>query len=60
MCTLACAGAACLLGDDPFSGKNFDHRKVWIEEHWQQFAASFGIGVLGFSILSNQFHLSLR
>ncbi len=21
-----------LLGDDEFSGKNFDHRKVWIEE----------------------------
>lgn len=21
-----------LLGDDPVTGKNFDHRKVWIEE----------------------------
>ena len=21
-----------LMGDDPISGKNFDHRKVWIEE----------------------------
>jgi len=21
-----------LLGDDPVSGKNFDHRKLWIDE----------------------------
>jgi hypothetical protein len=22
-----------LMGDDPISGKNFDHRKCWIEEY---------------------------
>ncbi|QDV42961.1 hypothetical protein Enr13x_28130 [Stieleria neptunia] len=22
-----------LFGDDPVSGENFDHRKVWIEKH---------------------------
>jgi len=32
-----------LLGDDPVSGKNFDHRKVWIERYLEHFAASFGI-----------------
>ncbi|WP_231612690.1 hypothetical protein, partial [Novipirellula galeiformis] len=49
-----------LMGDDPYSGKNFDHRKVWIEQHLQQFAAAFGIDLLGFAILSNHFHLILR
>lgn len=49
-----------LLGDDPVSGKNFDHRKVWIEESLRQFAAEFGIDLLGFAILSNHFHLILR
>ncbi|TWT75100.1 hypothetical protein CA85_03880 [Allorhodopirellula solitaria] len=49
-----------LLGDDPVSGKNFDHRKVWIEEYLQQFAAYFGIDLVGFAILSNHFHLILR
>jgi len=49
-----------LLGDDAVSGKNFDHRKVWIEEYLQQFAAAFGIDLLGFAILSNHFHLILR
>jgi len=35
-----------LLGDDPQTGKNFDHRKVWIEDRLQQLSASFGIDVL--------------
>jgi len=49
-----------LMGDDAVSGKNFDHRKAWIEEYLQQFAAAFGIDLLGFAILSNHFHLILR
>jgi hypothetical protein len=49
-----------LMGDDPISGKNFDHRKRWIEEYLQQFAANFGIDLLCFSLLSNHFHLILR
>ena len=49
-----------LLGDDPVSGKNYDHRKQWIEVLLRRFAASFGIDLLGFAILSNHFHLILR
>ena len=49
-----------LMGDDTVSGKNFDHRKIWIEDILQHFAAQFGIDLLNFSILSNHFHLILR
>lgn len=49
-----------LMGDDPISGKNFDHRKVWIETILEQFAAQFGIDLLCYSILSNHYHLILR
>jgi hypothetical protein len=49
-----------LLGDDPITGKNYDHRKQWIEALLKRFAASFGIDLLGFAILSNHFHLILR
>ncbi len=49
-----------LTGDDPVSGKNFDHRKVWIEDLLQKFSAQFGIDLLAFAILSNHFHLVLR
>lgn len=49
-----------LLGNDEFTGKNYDHRKVWVEDQLQRLAASFGIDLLGFAILSNHFHLILR
>ena len=49
-----------LLGEDPVTGKNFDHRKVWIEQQLEIMAANFGIDLLSFSILSNHFHLILR
>ena len=49
-----------MLGTDSVTGKNYDHRKVWIEEQLIRLAADFGIDLLCFSILSNHFHLVLR
>jgi len=49
-----------LLGDDPFSGKNFDHRKVWLDEQLIHQARHFGIVLLCQAIRSNHFHLVLR
>ncbi|MGV3483563.1 MAG: transposase [Planctomycetaceae bacterium] len=49
-----------LLGDDPVSGKNFDHRKTWIEDELKRLAAAMGIDLLCFACLSNHFHLVLR
>jgi len=49
-----------LLGDDAVTGKNYDHRKQWIEDELQKLAGAMGIDLLGFSILSNHFHLILR
>lgn len=31
-----------LLGTDPVSGQNYDHRKLWIEDLFQHFAGCFG------------------
>ena len=49
-----------LLGDDPVTGKNYDHRKLWIEDLMQHQAKFFAIDILSFSILSNHFHQVLR
>jgi len=49
-----------LMGEDPISGKNFDHRKVWIEEYLRESAGAIGVDVIGFAILSNHFYLILR
>jgi len=49
-----------LLGDDPFSGKNYDHRKLWLDEQLIHQAKYFGIDLLCQAILSNHMHLVLR
>jgi hypothetical protein len=49
-----------LFGDDPITKKNFDHRKIWIEEQLKLQAANFGIDLISMAILSNHFHLVLR
>ena len=49
-----------LMGFDERSGKNFDHRKRWIEDKLKILAANFGIDLLAFSCMSNHFHLLLR
>ena len=49
-----------LLGQDPLSGKNFDHRKRWIEDRLQLLASCCSIDLLAFTCLSNHIHLVLR
>jgi hypothetical protein len=38
-----------LLGDDAVTGKNYDHRKQWIEDELQKLAGAMGIDLLGLS-----------
>jgi hypothetical protein len=49
-----------LFGEDSVSGKNYDHRKVWIDAQLIHQARYFGIDLLCQAIMSNHFHLVLR
>jgi hypothetical protein len=59
-CINRCVRRCFLCGTDPVTGKNYEHRKEWLEERLAFLAGQFGIDVLGFAILSNHFHLVLR
>ncbi len=49
-----------LLGDDAVTGRNYDHRKVWIDEQLMHQAKHFGIDLLCQAIMANHIHLILR
>lgn len=49
-----------LMGSDPITGKNLDHRKTWMEFELEQLSRNIGIDLLCYAILSNHFHLVLR
>ena len=53
-CINRCVRRCFLCGHDPISGKNYEHRKRWLEERFRFLAGCFGIDVLGFAILSRK------
>ena len=59
-CINRCVRRCFLCGEDPATGRNYEHRKVWLEERLKFLAGQFGIDVLAFAIMSNHFHLVLR
>ncbi len=59
-CIARCVRRAFLCGDDPASGKNYDHRKGWIRDRLRTAASAFAIEVCGYSVMSNHFHVVLR
>ncbi len=44
---------AFLCGDDAYSGKNYDHRRGWVESLLFELEAIFAIDVAAFAIMSN-------
>lgn len=58
-CISRCVRRAYLCGDDPVSGKNFDHRKQWLVTRIKHLAAHFSIDVCAYAVMSNHYHLVL-
>jgi hypothetical protein len=49
-----------LMGEDRLTGRNYDHRKGWVEEQLKRLAGLFGIDLLCHAVMSNHFHLVVR
>lgn len=56
-CISRCVRRAYLCGDDPVSGKNFDHRKRWLVTRIKQLAAQFSVDICAYAVMSNHYHL---
>ncbi len=59
-CWSKCVRDEFLCGEDHLRGKNFEHRKVWIEERQELLLRAFAIEMLDYAVLDNHMHHVLR
>jgi REP element-mobilizing transposase RayT len=51
---------AFLCGWDEFTQRDYEYRKVWINERLQELAGIFTIDVCGYAVMENHLHVILR